>query len=101
MSLVAPGRCRYCDCTDGAPCAYCKAFHDECVLSADLLVCSQPSCIRQEQERLRRAREEARAERAALNRLYEPGEFKGWGKGAVRLELRKRARALRRKGARQ
>jgi hypothetical protein len=87
MSLLQPGRCRHCGCTgdscrlpDGDLCGF---------TDRERLVCSGKTCQIAEADRKARAKAETsqrkRSEWAEL-------KARGWGDGAIREELRKRAR---------
>lgn len=70
MSLLAPGTCRHCGCTEEDA---CRLENGEacCWADASRLVCSAPRCIVAEQERLRKAAQE-RGEQPLRPRAYPP-----------------------------
>ena len=85
--MIAPGTCRHCGRSEGN--LLRGSDGDEAGWGDRTQTwCTFPSCVVAEAQRLRRARQAARPE----------SEFRGWGKGAIRLELERRARARRRKG---
>jgi len=62
MSLVAPGVCRHCGCTESNPCRLQDG--DTCFWdNRERTVCSNPSCRRAEGERMARAKAAAKAAR--------------------------------------
>ena len=87
MSTVTPGTCRHCRCTEENACILHTG--DTCWWTNDeRTVCSNPSCIKAEQARVR-----------AL-RLPKPrSRFAGWGKGAIWMELRAEQRRRKRRKA--
>lgn len=83
MSMIQPGTCRHCGCTEDDACRL--ETGDPCWWTdREQVVCSSPSCILAEQARLARARAESK--------------YKDWGYGAICEDLRKRDRKSRRKG---
>ena len=87
MGAVTPGVCRYCGCTDGAPCWSCRQHHDDCAFrDRDRTVCQGPDCVK--------------AEAARIQSLRKPRPFDGWGPGAIRIEKRRIRRNARQREAR-
>lgn len=64
MTLVAPGTCRYCNCTesnackleDGEPC---------CWVDRTRTVCSNPACVKAEGDRIRKVNADCEAQKRA------------------------------------
>lgn len=90
MTLIAPGICRHCPCTDERPCGYCRGVHGECCWTdRTRTVCSNPACIRAEA---------ARVQAAKAAGAKPPSKYRGWGYGAIVDDKRRRERRLRKKG---
>jgi hypothetical protein len=84
MTLIAPGRCRHCGCTDDRACR----LHDGdacCWIDSTRTVCSNPECIKAETARMQRAQQEAQASKPRPR-------FAGWGYGAIVDQLRRERR---------
>lgn len=55
VSRVQPGLCRYCGCTEDAPCAMCRLAYDGCGWHvANKTVCSGAPCVVAERARKER-----------------------------------------------
>jgi hypothetical protein len=94
MSLIAPGVCRHCTCTEDDPCKLANG--DECCwIDSTRTVCSGRDCLIAEDARKAAAKE---AERSAKRKYGD--RYKGWGPGAIFEDLRDRERAKRKKKGR-
>lgn len=86
MVAVTPGVCRYCGCTEGAPCWSCRQHHDDCAFSdRDRTVCQGPACVKAEAARIQ-----------ALRKPRPRSRFAGMGYGAICEILREEQQAKRR-----
>jgi hypothetical protein len=90
MSVLQPGTCRHCRCTEENA---CRLAHSDacCWIDNSRLVCSNPSCIKAEKVRVAKAR----AANAARLKAELPEGFDSWGEGAKRLWFERRARLAR------
>ena len=79
--------CRYCRCTEAAPCWACRTGHEGAVWSnEERNVCAGPACMKAEAARIR-----------ALRKPKPRSRFAGWGKGAIDIQLGLEERARRRR----
>lgn len=94
MTLIAPGRCRHCGCTDELQCRLHRHAHDEFAWTdAERTVCNGRECQRAEVAR--------KAIAAVAAREAKPkSRFSGMGYGAIVAKLRREERARRRRKGR-
>jgi hypothetical protein len=91
MTLIAPGTCRHCDCTEANACRLPEG--DTCAwVNPERTVCSNPACIKAEKARMARARAEAPRPPRRLNR------FDIWEQQAERRREKRRQARLKKKG---
>ena len=83
MSVIAPGTCRHCGCTEDNACIL-PSGDPCCWLDAGRTVCSRSDCILQEKARVKALMPQTR------------GLYAGWGYGAIVDDLRRRRRKARR-----
>jgi hypothetical protein len=81
MTLIAPGRCRHCSCTEDNACGLPEG-EGCCWINPNRTVCSNPSCIKAETARLARIPRPKRLTSADVNALIRGRGRKRKGRAA-------------------
>jgi hypothetical protein len=72
VTLIAPGHCRYCGCSEEDPCSLCRRDHDGCAWhDRARTVCSAGPCSSQYENALAASRAAARPRRRTSAEIYQ------------------------------